>query len=248
METYKEIDWIDSATKYFVADSGNVYSLKKDGSMYLLKQKIDKYGYCSVGLMVKGGKKIFLVHRLVAMAFIKNDNPNVKTTVNHIDNVKTNNHVSNLEWMSVADNNRYRFKCGYNVDGIKNRSITDEDAIKILRLFYFDNVERIEIKNMFKDKYDRRVIESVLNKRTSSLSKIYLDLNITDDMVKNKKGFVSKEKEQKIYEALFDFYINKMDRKIISVKYGISINMLNRYITGDRIGHILEKFKKDYNL
>ena len=46
-----------------------------------------------------------LIHRLVAEAFIPN--PNNLDTVNHKDEVKTNNVVSNLEWMSSADNVAY---------------------------------------------------------------------------------------------------------------------------------------------
>lgn len=248
METYREIDWIDSITKYFITDKGNVYSLKKDGSMYLLKQKIDRDGYCSIGLMTRTGKKHVKVHRLVALAFIENDNPSVKTTVNHIDNIKTNNTVNNLEWMTVTENNRYRFECGYKVDGSKLRKITDEDAIKILKLFYFENLERVEIKSMFKDTCSRQAIENVLNKKVASLSEIYLNLGITDDMVKNKKGLTSIEKEQKVYNMLVDFYINKLSRNTISLKYDIPVGRLNRYISGDRVSGALEKIKNEYNI
>ena len=45
------------------------------------------------------------VHRLVATAFIPN--PNNLKTVNHKDEVKTNNEISNLEWMSIKDNLNY---------------------------------------------------------------------------------------------------------------------------------------------
>ena len=52
----------------------------------------------------ESSKSHFKVHRLVAKAFI----PNIKnlSTVNHIDGIGTNNHVSNLEWMSLGDNVR----------------------------------------------------------------------------------------------------------------------------------------------
>lgn len=47
-------------------------------------------------------KKTFLVHRLVALTFLRN--PGNLSDVDHIDNVKTNNHVSNLQWLSRKQN------------------------------------------------------------------------------------------------------------------------------------------------
>lgn len=48
-----------------------------------------------------------MVHRLVAFAFIENDDPINKTEVNHKDYNRINNRVENLEWISHADNVRY---------------------------------------------------------------------------------------------------------------------------------------------
>jgi len=46
--------------------------------------------------------KQYLVHRLVAIAFI--DNPDKKPYINHIDNNPLNNNVRNLEWVTQAEN------------------------------------------------------------------------------------------------------------------------------------------------
>ena len=50
-------------------------------------------------------KKVYMVHRLVAQTFIPN--PNVLPQVNHLDENKQNNNVSNLEWASCKENIRY---------------------------------------------------------------------------------------------------------------------------------------------
>lgn len=74
----------------------------------ILKQSIDKQGYSHISLARKKKKplryKQFSVHRLVAIHFIPNPNPEVLTTVNHKDFNKSNNCVDNLEWMSMEDN------------------------------------------------------------------------------------------------------------------------------------------------
>lgn len=69
----------------------------------ILKPGLDTSGYHHVALCKDGKRKAYKVHRLVALAFLDGDNT---LTVNHIDECKTNNHVSNLEYLTQADNNR----------------------------------------------------------------------------------------------------------------------------------------------
>lgn len=66
---------------------------------------INKYGYLSIRLRKEGSTKAFTIHRLVAMTFIPN--PNNYPSVNHIDENKLNNTVSNLEWCTIKYNNLY---------------------------------------------------------------------------------------------------------------------------------------------
>ncbi|UIE13738.1 HNH endonuclease family protein [Enterococcus phage EFap02] len=62
-------------------------------------------GYLYVVLSKNNKTKPFTVHHLVAEAFIPN--PENKPQVNHIDEDKTNNVVSNLEWMTAKENNNH---------------------------------------------------------------------------------------------------------------------------------------------
>lgn len=89
---------------YQVSNLGRVKSFLK-GKETILKQWYDSSGYAQVKLFKKQKGKIFLVHRLVASAFIKNENK--LDTVNHKDKNRKNNIVSNLEWLSNGDNTRY---------------------------------------------------------------------------------------------------------------------------------------------
>lgn len=89
---------------YEVSDLGRVKSLgnNKSKKEKILKPLRNTHGYLHVFLCKDGKAKPSNVHRLVAEAFIPN--PNNLETVNHKDEVKTNNTVSNLEWMSRGDN------------------------------------------------------------------------------------------------------------------------------------------------
>ena len=85
---------------YIITKDAKVYNSQR--MQYLVSTKIDT-GYMTLSL-VSDDKKLqnFSMHRLVALLFI--DNPNNCPEVNHIDFDKTNNHVSNLEWVSRSDN------------------------------------------------------------------------------------------------------------------------------------------------
>ena len=81
---------------YSVSNLGNI---RNDKTKKILKASIDSFGYCRVCLK----KKAIRIHKLVGGAFLK-DNPNNYTEIDHIDNNKNNNAVSNLTWISRSGN------------------------------------------------------------------------------------------------------------------------------------------------
>jgi hypothetical protein len=93
-----------------------VKSLGFPGTKYhkprILKQVYDKStGYYLVTLVDGAGvRKNRFIHRLLALTFI--DNPLSKPQVNHVDGVKTNNKLSNLEWATSSENSQHAVDLG----------------------------------------------------------------------------------------------------------------------------------------
>jgi len=113
-EVWKDIKGYEG--HYQVSNIGRVKSLErtatvKNGSKRTVRERIlkpspDQDGYWYVILYDDSSKKKkFFVHRLVCEAFHKN--PENKPCVNHIDEDKTNNTASNLEWCTVTENINY---------------------------------------------------------------------------------------------------------------------------------------------
>ena len=105
MENWKSIAGYEE--RYEVSNLGRVRSLNYNhtGRAKILKPGTNNCGYHYVTLCKDGNVKHMLVHRLVALAFVQN--PLNLETVNHRNEDKHNNNVSNLEWLSRKDNNAY---------------------------------------------------------------------------------------------------------------------------------------------
>lgn len=102
---------------YEVSNLGRIKSIpsnkKYRPTQSCVKKQQINFGYCVVGLF-KDGKPFYKrIHRLVAEAFI--DNPKNKPCVNHINGIKTDNNVFNLEWCTYSENEMH----SYNVLGKK---------------------------------------------------------------------------------------------------------------------------------
>lgn len=109
----------------------NKYKVSSDGriwSEYLndfLKPFFSKGGYLRVKINFGDRNKKFMVHRLVALAFVKNTNPELYIQVDHIDCDRTNNNVYNLRWVTPKQNTQHAILLG-NRDQYKYKFINSE--------------------------------------------------------------------------------------------------------------------------
>lgn len=113
---------IQGYSYYYVSNTGLVKSTKKYGgtSERLLKPYIDKYGYVTYHIVSDNGrKKVATAHRLLMKAFRPRSDAE-SLTVNHINGIKTENNLNNLEWSTVKENLQHSVNVLGNHMGEKN--------------------------------------------------------------------------------------------------------------------------------
>jgi len=109
---------------YWCGVDGNIYSVKRK-HLRVLRQYLNKNGYVTVGLTENGKVHTCWIHILIADAWLKpsglDRDGNPRNQINHINGVKTNNKLCNLERNSAKENS-YHFR--YILRKIADESLT----------------------------------------------------------------------------------------------------------------------------
>lgn len=138
VEIWKDIEGYEGF--YQISNLGRTRSVDRIDSSgnrrkgRIRKPHFTKFGYALVNLCKEGKVKHFLVHRLVAIAFIPNSEN--KEQVNHIDGNKKNNRLDNLEWATRSENVLHALDTGLlNTRGVlNNKSKVNEIQVRKIRM------------------------------------------------------------------------------------------------------------------
>lgn len=170
MEVWKDIEGFEGI--YQISNLGRVKVLDREvphwrGGVSIRKSRIinpykTNAGYMIVSLTKECKESRFLVHRLVAKSFLSNRNK--KAQVNHINGIKTDNSVGNLEWCSRSENIRHADKNNLRVlKGEKNSGskLTEKQVLEIRAIGKSKTLT--EIAEMYNVGY--KCISKILNRK-----------------------------------------------------------------------------------
>lgn len=119
--------------KYMISNWGNAKGINGDK---LIKPQIVGDGHCQIAVRQDGGYKRLYIHRLVGKHFLETPSAE-KCLIDHIDRNKTNNHFSNLRWVTHQENSNNKYNSREPTEKVlKQREIT--------RLYKKNNPEKIK--------------------------------------------------------------------------------------------------------
>lgn len=225
-EIWKLVDGFDS--KYEVSNLGRVRTwynrrLDKLKTPRVIKSRKNRYGYLKIALWLHSKSYHFVIHRLVASAFVPN--PNSEKLVHHKDCDKTNNTVQNLEWISPKNN-----------------------QLKRENYFFVRNSKshRMQLKNQDSDKLQEQDILSEIWKPVSitdgryevstlgRVRRIYQQMFNSKEITTIKPRLVGYEK--KGYRG-FAFITSSKKRKAVLIHQVVAMEFLKNPMSHKQVNH-----------
>lgn len=170
---WKRIILNDTISRYAITLNGDVINLRTNK---YLKTFISNSGYESVKLYLQGRSYSFMIHRLVADAFVYKDPNKEDLQVNHKNGDKLDNHYSNLEWCTRSENIKHSYD---KLNRIRNRGerccfskYTENTIIQVC-----EHIQNGYSLKYISDEFDIRIkyLYDIRNhKRWSHITKNYL--------------------------------------------------------------------------
>lgn len=164
LERWKNV--IGYKKHYMISDYGRCLSLSRKtknnlNTQLILKMSIDGLGYVRYGFCKNGVIKCRHSHRLVALHFIPN--PQTKKHVNHLDGIKSNPFIGNLEWSTESENRFHAYRTGLHIP-YQSKLILDTSTG-----IFFDSVKQAE-KQM--GMYRGELTQMILGRKTNTTNLI----------------------------------------------------------------------------
>lgn len=231
-DVWKSLDFM-GYPNYEVSNMGDVRSLNYG---LMSDKRVNKKGYRKVRLCKNGEQKEFLVHRLVAFAFVENPNPEEFNVVNHMDENKLNNRADNLEWCTNEYNITYGTAIQRRVETMFKNNSWNCDELKELNrkpVYKYDLcgnlIHRFDGMNICYNE-DRVNSQILLSDTPIKNDYVYSYKELTNDDI-NKLIKLKQDREEsmkvKVYKYDFDGNIVDIIEDVRSVDYNARSNILD---------------------
>jgi predicted DNA-binding protein YlxM (UPF0122 family) len=240
-------DFMEMQLSSYDLETGIVQVQSLIGDKGYRKEAVSKDGYRYYALRNEATKKastVYLHHIVMILADAEKyiNQMSKGMTINHINGIKTDNSLNNLEYLSQQDNNTHAYVTGLIEERITEKAVDEAKVYSMLKAYHLADVSLEELSEAYDLTLNtvKRIVKGNIHRPMYMMFR-----NMNRESIIVRKTGANKLSKADVLQMLELYYHEKMTQTAIADLFNVGRTAVNNIVGGIRWSEVYEQFNRD---